>query len=242
MASTKTIYKNKYQNDRVQTDYALHRLSKDIYKENQQNKEKFKSNFLKKTNTILNNDYINNEIHTQYTTTSAFSPNNKNFNSRKSCRKNMTSDELFGNKNNNNKAIVYENKNEKNFKNTYETQYTKNKVDFEKKKSFRRQTAKSIDFLTSRNNITGNENKIVDDVTFKNNKKLFESVYYRKSLQNLYRGEAEKHQHLNEINNYNNNYNERPMTEKQEIIHPLKTKKHFVKKKFNFFSYFSKFF
>lgn len=184
------------------------RLSKDIYKENQQNKEKFKSNFLKKTNPILN--YEDTSSQTQ---NKILSPTNTRF----SNRRNMTSDEL-NNKNNNMQTQKPQAKGifnyENNFKTNYETQYSKNKTEFENKKSNRRHNAKSIDFLCSHNNITGNENRVVEDTTFKNNKKLFETVYYRKSLQNLYRGEADK------IENHN--------PEKQEIIHPLKTKKHFV--------------
>jgi hypothetical protein len=136
-----------------------------------------------------------------------------------SYRKNMTSDELYSNQVLKNQiktqGNVYNTNTEKNYyKNTYETQYTKSKQDFEKKRSNRRHTAKSIDFMCSHNNILGSENLVVEDVPQKNNKKLFETVYYKKSLQNLYRGEKE------------NKYN--PPHQKQEILHALKTKKHFV--------------
>ena len=133
----------------------------------------------------------------------------------------MTSDELFSKSNTQYNKVNNDNNNynRNNYKNTYETQYTKN--EFEKKKTNRRHTAKSIDFLSSHNNITGNENRIVEDITYKNNKKLFETVYYKKSLTNLYKGDLEKM--------------ENPQPEKKEIIHALKTKKHFV---IIFFSYF----
>jgi hypothetical protein len=142
----------------------------------------------------------------------------------------MTSDELYSKSNTNfhqgkinNNDYINNNNNNYN-KNNYETQYTNNKINFEKKKSNRRHTTKSIDFLCSHNNITGNENKIVDDITAKNSKKLFENVYYKKSLSNLYRGDFDKTQNL------------KPQPEKKEIIHALKTKKHFVI--FIFFKFF----
>jgi hypothetical protein len=149
----------------------------------------------------------------------------------------MTSDELYSktttnyqqgkinNKNvNNNFDYNYnsnnDNHNHNHNKKIYETQYSNNKINFEKKKSNRRHTAKSIDFLCSHNNITGNENKIVDDFININSKKLFENIYYRKSLSNLYREDLEK------IKNENKKTKNEP--NEIEIIHALKTKKHFV--------------
>lgn len=102
------------------------------------------------------------------------------------------------------------------FKTSYELFYSKKKVEeTQKKKSQKKFVTNSLDFYSSHNNITGNAEKIRDDRKTPNSKKLFTTVYNKKSLVNMYRGDL--------------NINTKYEAVQPDILHAFTTKKHFVK-------------
>jgi len=128
-------------------------------------------------------------------------------------RKNMTS-EIKDKTASKSTGKLQNNCNQNLFRTSYETFYSKNKVENEKKNLRKKIVSDSIDFYSSHNNITGKADRIKEDRTTPNSKKLFQTVYNQKTLINMYRGDL------------NINPNNEPHA--PEILHALTTKKHFV--------------
>ena len=161
-------------------------------------KEKIKSQYTKITNPILQNNKSTNYIE-------------KTFSKRKSINKNLVSKNNpsnFPNKTNFNKTNGL-------FKTSYNTYFSNNKNEEKRKKSNKKIFTESIDNLKSHNNITGHHQKCLDDQVQKNSKKLFQTVYHKKSLSNLYRGDLEIKTKYESV--------------QPDILHVFSTKKHFVK-------------
>jgi len=107
------------------------------------------------------------------------------------------------------------------FKTSYEAFFSKNKTEKERKISNKKFVMNSLDFYSSHNNIIGNAEKIMEDRTTPNSKKLFKPVYHKKSLVNMYSGDL--------------NINTKFKPAQPDILHPFSTKKHYVNNAFKIF-------
>ncbi len=107
------------------------------------------------------------------------------------------------------------------------------KSDINNKNTNKKQSNQTIDFNKSKNNITGDPVKCVEDRKKSENKKLFYETYNRKTLLNLFKKDDRNYSSFNTIDNpCEFNFSKTRGT--IENFNNLTRKKHFVKYFFNF--------
>ena len=110
------------------------------------------------------------------------------------------------------------------------------KNDIDNKKNHKKLSNQTIDHNKSKNNITGDPVKCVEDKKKTQNKKLFYETYNRKTLLNLYREDVNNSSTMNTIDNPCE-FNFSRTRGIIENFNSLKRKKHFVKYYLNLVQY-----